>query len=101
MKFTNTHIIIIVILLFSYFLFFKKESYENVSPEINTQIDQIYDYIMNNDPTYIDYLNFLINIHNTNILLVNSEVFALFKGAKKRNTFTKEMIIEEMKLTSS
>lgn len=100
MKLTNTHIYIAIALVLAYFFLFKKDKFENVSPEINTQIDQIYDYIMNNDPKYTDYLDFLIEIHNTNLELINAEVFSLFKGAKKRNTFTKEMILEEMKIVS-
>lgn len=100
MKLTNTHIYIIIALVLAYFFLFKKDKFENVSPEINTQIDQIYDYIMNNDAKYTDYLDFLITIRNTNLEIINAEVFSLFKAAKKRNTFTKEMILEEMKIIS-
>jgi ABC-type dipeptide/oligopeptide/nickel transport system permease component len=100
MKLTNTHLLILIAIVFAYFFFFKKDTFQNVSPEINQQIDQIYDYIMNNDPKYTNYLDFLISIHNTNLELINAEVFSLFKGAKKRNMFTKEMILEEMKLSS-
>lgn len=99
MKLTNTHILIIAALIFAYFFLFKKDKFENISPEMNDQIDQIYNYIMSNDAKYTDYLDFLIEIRNTNLELINAEVFSLFKAAKKRNTFTKEMILEEMKLT--
>lgn len=100
MKLTTTHIYIAIALLLAYLFLFKKDKFENVSPEINTQIDQIYNYIMSNDAKYTDYLDFLIEIGNTNLEIINAEVFALFKGAKKRNTFTKEMILEEMKIIS-
>jgi hypothetical protein len=100
MKLTNTHILIIIAVIFAYFFLFKKDKFENASPEINNQIDQIYNYIMNNDPKYTDYLDFLIDIGNTNLELINAEVFALFKASKKRNTFTKELILEEMNLAS-
>jgi len=98
MKLANEHLLLIGFLLVIYFFLFKKESYANISPDIAKEVDQIYEYIMNNDPTYVNYLDFLINIRNTNVHIIDSEVFALFKGAKKRNTFTKDMIIEEMKL---
>lgn len=101
MKLSNTHIFIIIAVAFILYLFmYKKDTFNNISDETRDQIDKIYDYIVFNDPSYTDYLNFLISIHNTNLHLIDSEVFALFKGSKKRSTFTKEMILEEMKIES-
>ena len=100
MKLSNTHIFIIIAVAFILYLFiYKKDRFDNISDKTRNQIDEIYNYILNNDPSYTDYLNYLISIHNTNLHLIDSEVFALFKGSKKRGTFTKEMIIEEMKIT--
>ena len=93
-------ILLLILGLFTlYYLFYNQENYTNISDKDQITIDQIYDYINTNpDNTFVDYINFLANIKNTNLDIIDNEVYATFKAAKKRNKFTKQDIIEEMKL---
>jgi hypothetical protein len=92
-------LIIICILVIFYFCYVQKETLDNVSLENELIIDQIYNYIKSNpNGDFVEYANFLIGIKNTNLHIIDTEVFALFKGSNKRNKFTKDDIVTEMKL---
>lgn len=97
----NNTIIFVVfaIVIYLYFFMYKKESMTNVSIEQQNIIDKLYDFI-NNHPNakFSDYINFLSSIKNTNLHIIDNEVFVTFKSLKKRNSFKKQDIIDEMKL---
>lgn len=95
----NQIIFIIFICVISfYFMFYKSENLTNVSSE-QSVIEQIFMYI-NNNPTgeFIDYINFLSSIKNTNLHIIDNEVFVTFKLLKKKNMFTTDDIKSAMKL---
>jgi hypothetical protein len=85
------------ILLFIFFNY-KKESMTNVSDKDQLIIDAIFDYINDKEGTFADYINFLTSIKNTNLNIIDSQVFATFTALKKRKLLTKEDIVSEMKL---
>jgi hypothetical protein len=96
--FTVAFIILAVLVIF-YFLFLKTEGMSNVSPETQLHVDQIYTYIMNNpDLTFSDYINFLTSIKNTNLEIIDNEIFVSFKLLHKRNMLSKDDILSSMKL---
>lgn len=91
----------IVAITAAYYLFFYKiETMTNILPEQQAIVNLIYDYIITNpDGTFADYINFLISIKNTNLYIIDNEVFVTFKMLQKRKLFSKDDIISAMKLT--
>lgn len=99
MNATTIFILFAIILIIFYFLTAKKESMTNVSEKDQMIVDKIFNYITNN-PTgkFYDYIKFLNEIKNTNLHIIDNEVFSGFKSLKKRNLLTKNDIITDMKL---
>ena len=94
----NTTIFILcAVAIYFYFFVYKTESMTNVSPQDQNVIDKLFDFITP-ETTFSDYVNFLSSIKNTNLHIIDNEVFATFKSLKKRKMFTKQDIITEMKL---
>jgi len=95
----NIIIILIVIVTIYYFFFYNTENMTNIQPELNLMIDNIYNYIVNNqDATFADYINFLTSIKNTNLHIIDNEIFVTFKILQKKKMFSKDDIISAMKL---
>jgi hypothetical protein len=69
----------------------------NISEGDQNVIDRLMGFITV-DTTFGDYINFLSSIKNTNLHIIDNEVFATFKSLKKRNNLTKKEIMNEMKL---
>lgn len=93
----NTIILICLIILASYFfLFYKKEELTNLNPKEQAFVDNLYDFIMNNDVSFEEYLKYLNAVKNTNLKIIDNEIFVSFKLAKKKGTFTKQSILDEM-----
>ena len=99
-KTTILYLCIGIIIL--YVLFFNvphtNEKMTNISDKDQIIIDSVFDYINSHDGTFADYINFLTSIKNTNLNIIDSQVFTTFIALKKRKLFTKEDIISEMKL---
>lgn len=99
-KTTILYLCIGIIIL--YVLFFNvphtKEKMTNVSEKDQIIIDSVFDYINAHEGTFADYINFLTSIKNTNLNIIDSQVFATFNVLKKRNLLTKQDILSEMKL---
>lgn len=97
----DNHIIFIIIvcILVFYFMFYKSEYMTNVSSDQQSFIDKLYVYITDNpDITFSDYINFITSIKNTNLNIIDNEVYVTFKLLKKKNMFSKDDIKEAMKL---
>ena len=86
------------IILYIFFFGYKKESMTNISEENQKVVDALFDYITP-ETTFADYINFLTSIKNTNLNIIDSDVFSSFKALKKKDLLKKEDIILEMKLT--
>jgi hypothetical protein len=72
----------------------------NILPEQQAVVNLVYDYInATPDSTFVDYINFLTGIKNTNLDIIDNEVFITFKMLQKRNLFSKEDVISAMKLS--
>jgi len=97
----DSFIVILILcaaILLYIFFHFKKESMTNVSEKDQIIIDSVFDYINAHEGTFADYINFLTSIKNTNLNIIDSQVFATFNALKKRNLLTKQDIMSEMKL---
>lgn len=80
-------------------MFYKSENMTNVSSEQQLIIEKIFTYINNNpNAEFVDYINFLTSIKNTNLNIIDNEVFVTFKMLKKKNMFSIEDIKQAMKL---
>lgn len=80
-------------------MFYKSEYMTNVSSDQQSFIDKLYVYITDNpDITFSDYINFITSIKNTNLNIIDNEVYVTFKLLKKKNMFSKDDIKEAMKL---
>jgi len=71
---------------------------ENLSDDKNDKINQILNYLQTTDNNFEDYVNFLLSIKNTNLNIINGEVFNTFKTLKKIKALSKQSIIDEIKL---
>ena len=92
-------ILIIGVVVSFYFMFYKSEKLTNVSSEDQSIIEKIFMYINNNpESEFVDYINFLTSIKNTNLDIIDNEVFVTFKVLKKKNMFTMDDIKVVMKL---
>jgi hypothetical protein len=91
------NIFLILLLAFIIYYFFTNyESFTNLSIQDQDFVSKLFDYINNNDLSYGDYLQYLNSVKNTNLKIIDNEVFVGFKIAKKNKTFTKESISSEM-----
>jgi hypothetical protein len=94
----NTTIFICVVAIcLGYFFLSKTESMTNISAQDQNIIDRLFTFITP-ETTFPDYINFLTSVQNTNLHIIDDEVFATFKALKKRNMLTKNDIVNEMKL---
>lgn len=93
-------IIAIAIAIAVYFLLNNNtEKMSNITDEEQTQMDKVYNYIVNNpNSSFVDYINYLTSIKNTNLHIIDNEVFVTFKLLQKKNMFSKVDIISAMKL---
>lgn len=91
-------VIIIFCLLLVYYILSYKENLSNISNDDNIKIDSILIYLQTTDNSFSQYISFLLSIKNTNLHLIDSDVFSTFKVFKKLNLLTKQSIIDEMKL---
>lgn len=97
MKIDNNILLIFLALAVIYFFFRKnKENFIDLSPEQESFINNLYNYINDNDLTYELYLSYLNTIKNTNLNIVTEEVFNEFKSLKSRGMFTKQKIMAKM-----
>jgi|688.fasta_scaffold347623_2 hypothetical protein len=86
----------IALIAIYYFFFYNKEQYTNLTPKQQYFVDGLYSYISNNDVTFEQYINYLNKHQNTNLNIIDKEIFTGFKVAKKKGTFTKQIISREM-----
>lgn len=86
----------IALIAIYYFFFYNKEQLTDLTPENQAFIDGLYNFINDSDVTYENYLQYLNKVKNTNLKIINNEVFVGFKIAKKKGTFTKQLIASEM-----
>ena len=79
-----------------------KEKITNVDNDKNTVIaKQVYRYFVDkNNMDFVDYINFLTAIKNTNLNIIDLEVFYEFKLLKKNNKLTLDSILNAMKTLS-
>jgi hypothetical protein len=96
---TTTILYLCIGAILFYFIFFgyKKESMTNVSEKDKIIVDALFNYITP-ETTFADYLNFLSSIKNTNLNIIDNDVFSTIKALKKKNLLKKEDIISEMNL---
>lgn len=94
----NTILLIIALIAVYYFFFYSQENMTDLTPEQQSFVDGLYNYINDNDLTFEQYIQYLNSTRNTNLNIIDNEVFIAFKLAKKKGNFTKQMIMEEMKL---
>lgn len=85
------------IIFYIFFFGYKKESMTNISEENQKVVDALFDYITP-ETTFADYINFLTSIKNTNLNIIDNDVFSSIKALKKKGLLKKEDIISEMKL---
>jgi hypothetical protein len=102
-KFINENLTVIVgvvAVVVVYYLFINKtEKMTNVSIEQQQVINDIYKYIVNNpNVNFPDYIEFLLSIKNTNLNIIDNEVFVTFKLLQKKKMFSITDIISAMKL---
>jgi len=96
----NNVLIIIAIAIAVYFLLNNNtEKMTNITDEEQKRIDKVYNYIVNNpNSSFVDYINYLTSIKNTNLHIIDNEVFVTFKLLQKKNMFSKVDVISAMKL---
>jgi hypothetical protein len=96
----NTIIIGLVLIAIIYFYFYNVEKMTNLSFTQQSIVDNVYDFIVSHpDATFTNYIDFLTNIKNTNLDIIDNEVFVTFKLLQKKNMFSKNDIVSAMKLT--
>ena len=76
-----------------------KEKITNVDNDKNTVIaKQVYRYFVDkNNMDFVDYINFLTAIKNTNLNIIDLEVFYEFKLLKKKNKLKLDNKLNEIK----
>lgn len=75
------------------------EKMTNITDEEQKQINKVYNYVVNNpNSSFADYINYLTSIKNTNLHIIDNEVFVTFKLLQKKNMFSKADIVSAMKL---
>jgi 5-methylthioribose kinase len=94
----NTILLIVALIAVYYFFFYSQENMTDLTPEQQSFVDGLYNHINDNDLTFDQYIDYLNRVQNINLNLIDNEVFVGFKLAKKKGTFTKQLIVEEMKL---
>ncbi len=94
----DNNLILLALVLFAvyYFFFNTKEKLTDLTPEQQTFVDGLYDFINNRDVTFEEYLQYLNSVQNINLKIIDNEVFVGFKIAKKKGQFTKQSIAAEM-----
>jgi hypothetical protein len=93
-------LIIIAIMVLVYFLLNNNtEKMTNITDKEQEQINKVYNYVVDNqNSSFADYINYLTSIKNTNLHIIDNEVFVTFKLLQKKNMFSKDDIISAMKL---
>jgi hypothetical protein len=82
-----------LLIVFIYFIFYKKESFNN----INIATESIAHYFNHdNDPSFIKYSTLLNNLHNTSEKLIMRDTFNHFLDIKKNRMLKSSDIIEKM-----
>jgi len=95
---TLMYIVIIFIAVYIIFLIINPtiEKIGNVSNEDVEIATQIADYINSTDNDFVNYINFLTSIGNTNLNIISVDVFYEFKILKKQNKLSIQNILREM-----
>jgi hypothetical protein len=95
---TLMYIVIIFIAVYIIFLIINPtiEKIGNVSNEDVEIATQIADYINSTDNDFVNYINFLTSIGNTNLNIISVDVFYEFKTLKKQNKLSIQNILREM-----
>jgi hypothetical protein len=80
-----------------------KEKLSNTDRDKNTGVaKQVYKYFMdNNNIDFVDYINFLTSIKNTNLKIIDLEVFYELKSLKKKGKLTLDSVLNEMSLSDN
>lgn len=75
-----------------------KEKLSNTDRDKNTEVaKQVYKYFIdNNNIDFVDYINFLTSIKNTNLKIIDLEVFYELKSLKKKGKLTLDSVRSEM-----
>ena len=98
----NRTVYILLVLALGYLIYIvmnkKNEGVENVYDEKTNMIaKKVYKYYMDKDNfDFVDYINYLTSIGNTNLELIELEVFYELKSLKKKGTLTLENVLNEM-----
>jgi hypothetical protein len=76
-----------------------KEKLSNTDRDKNTEVaKQVYKYFIdNNNIDFVDYINFLTSIKNTNLKIIDLEVFYELKSLKKKGKLILGSILNLMK----
>lgn len=82
-----------LLIIFIYFVFYKKESFDN----INVATESIAKFLNTSDnPTFIQYSTLLNNLNNTSEKLIMRDTFNHFLDIKKNRMLKSSDIIEKM-----
>ena len=75
-----------------------KEKITNVENDKNTEVaKQVYKYFIDTkNIDFVDYINFLTSIKNTNLKIIDLEVFYELKSLKKKGKLTLDSVRGEM-----
>jgi hypothetical protein len=108
----NLVIIAIIVLVFLYIVFhvystpdFWNRGTENLNNTTETKTllpsdhviaVKVYEYIKSKDEDFPDYIQFLKNINNTNLKLINVQVFYELKTLKKYKNLNTQSILDIM-----
>jgi hypothetical protein len=92
-------LLIIGLIFLIYFFSYETENMTNLTDNETDKVKQLLNYLQTTDNSFSDYVKYLLSIKNTNLSLIDSEVFSTFKTLKKLKALTVQSIIDEMKLT--
>jgi len=93
---------VVIIFLSVYFLFLiinsndNIEKIGNVSNEDVELASKVVDYMNSTDNDFVNYINYLTSIGNTNLNIISIDVFYEFKTLKKQNKLSMQNVLREM-----
>ena len=85
-----------IVLLVLVFLSYRSSASlkEKFKPLVNEQAENLYNFFMNTDITYFDYLDYLADNENDNTDLVNKKVFTNLMTKKNNNSLSRRDILK-------
>ena len=99
----KTLMYVVIIFLSVYFLFLiinsnndNIEKIGNVSNEDVELASKVVDYMNSTDNDFVNYINYLTSIGNTNLNIISIDVFYEFKTLKKQNKLSMQNVLREM-----